>query len=382
MRVPLPELATHQDAGRVARWLADARDQAGSSVLKAFVSSAVRVASSAERDGLDLSGCTIFAGGEPLTEASRALIESTGAAVYARYVATETGWIAGGCPHAPSPHAMHLYRDRIAAIPGSDADLASPPLLLTTLTRVGGKVLLNTDLGDAAVLRRRACTCPLGRTGLDVEVADVQGHAKISVEGVTMPRELLNAALNEATASLGGTSDTDNVVTDGVDNGPARLTITVGPKFDGASSTQLAEAFLRRVHASGARGRVAAQLWRANEAVVVRRRTPGSDPGHETLSTNGYFDPDTWADIYEGPARPAQALVFRRGRALAVAACLAYADRGDRWLDVGCGAGHVAADLARAGLCVRGFDHDPAMVRAARQRFTRIQETWFAVRGS
>lgn len=374
MRVPMPELAAYQDAGRVARWLAATRDQAGSSVLKTFASSAVRVASSAERDGMDLSGCTIFAGGEPLTETSRARIESTGAAVYARYVATETGWIAGGCPRASSPDAMHLYSDRIAAIPGDGADLASSPLLLTTLTGASGKVLLNTDLGDAGVLRKRACACPLGRVGLDVEVAGVQGHGKVSVEGMTMSRDLLNAALDDAVASLGGSSATDGVVEEAVADGPARLMLMVGRNLDGASTAQLAERFLRRVQSSGATGRIAAQVWRESGAIVVRRRTPGSGRGHKTPATTVYFDPVTWADIYERPDPPAQAVVFRRGLSLARAACMADAERGDRWLDVGCGTGHLAADLARAGLCVRAFDHDPGMVSAARQRFTRILE--------
>jgi 2-polyprenyl-3-methyl-5-hydroxy-6-metoxy-1,4-benzoquinol methylase len=60
--------------------------------------------------------------------------------------------------------------------------------------------------------------------------------------------------------------------------------------------------------------------------------------------------------------------VFRRGVALARRACLARAAPGQHWLDVGCGTGHLAGELAAAGLVITGIDHDAAMIRAARAR--------------
>jgi ubiquinone/menaquinone biosynthesis C-methylase UbiE len=45
------------------------------------------------------------------------------------------------------------------------------------------------------------------------------------------------------------------------------------------------------------------------------------------------------------------------------------AGRGERWADLGCGTGHLAARLAGAGLHVTGVDRDGRMLAAARARF-------------
>ena len=81
------------------------------------------------------------------------------------------------------------------------------------------------------------------------------------------------------------------------------------------------------------------------------------------------FEPGEWSSVYEAPRPSPPALVFRRGAALARAACLETACAGERWVDVGAGTGHLAADLATAGLRVSAVDNDPGMVAAARTRF-------------
>jgi ubiquinone/menaquinone biosynthesis C-methylase UbiE len=83
------------------------------------------------------------------------------------------------------------------------------------------------------------------------------------------------------------------------------------------------------------------------------------------------WDPDQWAEIYESPSRSGQPFVFRRGTAIARQECLARAAPGELWADVGCGPGHVASELARAGLRVVGVDSDPEMIAFARRRFGR-----------
>jgi ubiquinone/menaquinone biosynthesis C-methylase UbiE len=81
------------------------------------------------------------------------------------------------------------------------------------------------------------------------------------------------------------------------------------------------------------------------------------------------WDPDQWAQVYESPRRSGLPFVFRRGAQIAREECLALATPGELWADVGCGTGHLAADLARAGLEVVGVDSDPEMVDFARRRF-------------
>jgi ubiquinone/menaquinone biosynthesis C-methylase UbiE len=64
--------------------------------------------------------------------------------------------------------------------------------------------------------------------------------------------------------------------------------------------------------------------------------------------------------------------VFRAGAEIARRACLAIASPGERWLDVGCGTGHLAVALAAAGLRVTGVDSDSRMIAAAEERFPEV----------
>ncbi len=87
------------------------------------------------------------------------------------------------------------------------------------------------------------------------------------------------------------------------------------------------------------------------------------------------LDPDEWAAIYDSRRCTGQAFVFRHGAEVAREACLARATPDEQWVDVGCGTGHLAAELAAAGLGVTGVDSDPKMVRAAELRFVSERDS-------
>ena len=79
-------------------------------------SSAVRVCSAAEREGLDLAGTFFRVGGEPATPARRAAIERAGCAYAAHYSMGEVGWIGIACPNRESDDEVHLAADKLAVI--------------------------------------------------------------------------------------------------------------------------------------------------------------------------------------------------------------------------------------------------------------------------
>jgi ubiquinone/menaquinone biosynthesis C-methylase UbiE len=81
------------------------------------------------------------------------------------------------------------------------------------------------------------------------------------------------------------------------------------------------------------------------------------------------FDPREWSAIYESPRPSGEEFVFRHGAELALASCLERAEHGEHWVDVGAGTGHLAAELAGAGLRVTAVDSDAGMTDSARARF-------------
>jgi len=283
MRVPLPEPTAFEEAESVARWLASARDRAGRAVLKAFASSATRVAEAARQLRIDLRGCLIFAGGESLTPARIAHIRATGATVFARYVATETGWIASACPFGDSPDAMHVFTDRLAVLtaPADSAVDDDAPLLFTTLSAGAGKILLNTDLGDSGRLRRRPCGCPMGHAGLNLQLSGVHSQAKLSIEGITVAVAVITRALDRVVAAAGGPPDSYQLRQEEDGAGARRLVVRLGPALTGVDDGALLRGFFAELPRHGPDAKLAARFWRESSAIAVRRGSPTLSDAHK-----------------------------------------------------------------------------------------------------
>src|SRR5581483_11584616 len=180
--LPRPRYTELGDAEVVARWLADGEPPR---FLVGFASSAVRVGQVAQELGFDLSGRAVFVGGEPVTPDRQRFLRSVGLQVIAMYGASDAGLIGSWCPHADGVDDYHVRLDQVAVIAGRDAPADGPvPLLVSSLMARNGKVLLNVDIGDQAVLERRACDCEFGAQGFDVLVSHVRSRAKQTSEGM------------------------------------------------------------------------------------------------------------------------------------------------------------------------------------------------------
>lgn len=371
MVVPLPEHVPPDRAPLAAEWLSATRDRDGRAALKTFASSAVRVARAAQQLGLDLSGCVIFAGGEPLTERRRSYIESTGSRVFARYVATETGWIGGACGGRPGD-GMHLYTDRIAAIEGDETEAGGRRLLITTLSATTAKLLLNGDLGDAGEVRRGDCTCALATAGLHHQLGAVRPHDKLSGEGMGVPVAILSTILDDVVARAGGAPDSWQITTTEDQAGGSRVLILLSPEV-GLDDREVVAIVLDRLRAPGTGYELAADAWREAGVLAVRRQEPALSTGfkHLDVGTRRRLDPVSWSRVYERGADDVESIVFRRSAEVARRLCLAAARPGASWADVGCGTGHLAAALSAGDLSVTGIDQDPAMVEAAAGRWIR-----------
>jgi hypothetical protein len=221
--------ADYRSAERVARWLADGKGR----VVRTYTGLAVRVAEAARAQGLDLAGGTLVAGAEPLTERRRAYIESTGARVVARYTATETGLIGAACTRRRGADDMHLYMDRLAAIPGpSDA------LLFSSLSLTAGKVLFNTDIGDCGRLTREPCACAFGELGMDLRVAHVRPVDQVATRG-GVPFDVLEDTVGGVVERAGG-SPADYLLREQPDEaGTPRLNVVVSDRLTGLPDEEI-----------------------------------------------------------------------------------------------------------------------------------------------
>ena len=274
---PRPEFADLSRADKVAAWLAAARARGVPGVVRTYGSSAVRIAQSALESGADIRGSVIFAGGEPLTEERRRFIESAGAQVYPRYVATESGVVAAACPYRDGADDMHVYQDRLAVIEAEGA------LLYTSLTAHAGKILFNTELGDRAELTAKPCRCLFGELGFDIHVAKVRSNERLTLEGMTLPVSDLHDAVAAALEAVGGRPDLWQLSQERRDGGPDRLVIAVSPDVQNLDEQEFLDAILARLGRGRPAGALAAALWRQASTITVVRERPRATNGQKVL---------------------------------------------------------------------------------------------------
>jgi len=276
--VPRPEPTGPDQAARVADFLAAALVAHGRCLLRTYASSAVRAARAAGERGLDLRGCVMLTGGEPLTEQRHAAIERTGAAARSRYSATEAGLVAGACGEPRAVDDMHLYLDRLAVLsaplPAGPDGLELDVLLFTSITPHMGKVLFNTDLGDFGALAERPCGCAFGKLGMTAHLSKVRSYDKLSTEGMS----LLGADLDEVMAALveqagGGPDDYQFWESENASGLPC-LVLAVSPRVPKLDEQRFLGAVLEGIGRVPKGGALAARIWRDAGSLRLVRADP------------------------------------------------------------------------------------------------------------
>ena len=151
------QVATLDDPRPVAGWVESVRRENLTPHLWSFSSPAVRLALTAARAGLDLSGLQLSLTGEATTPARLATLRRSGARALAWFGSTETGLISFGCLAAEGADDTHVLND-LHALVQTDADRPEPPpgtLLITALRPSARFIQLNASLGDRASRRAR-----------------------------------------------------------------------------------------------------------------------------------------------------------------------------------------------------------------------------------
>ena len=287
-RLPWPEPVPLDEAVRIARWMAEARDVHGTALLNTTVSSGLRVGLAARDAGLDLTGTVLMVAGEPVSPAKVHGIRASGAALMTDYGAAEAGRFAVACAKARDETDVHLLVDAYAFITWprqvSDAGPTVDSFHVTHLHPSASKLLLNVELDDYGLLEERSCGCPLDTHGLRVHLRQIRSFAKLTGEGVTLVGcEMVHILEDVLPARFGGSSLDYQLVEEEDEAGLTRLTLLVSPSVPIADEREVIEA----IHAALARESLAADMarafWAQAGTLRVRREAPRVGSGGKQM---------------------------------------------------------------------------------------------------
>jgi hypothetical protein len=279
-----PEYVGLQDAVKIARWMAETKQQFGDCLLLCFVSPAVMVCQAAMENSLDIRGTHFFVGGEPLTEAKRQQIEATGALVTPRYYITETGIVGCGCAIGGVTDDVHLLNDSVAIIQRQrkvdNADIDVNAFLITGLLATSPKILLNVETDDYGVLETRQCGCLWDQLGLNQHLHSIRSYSKLTGSGMTIMGSDLVRILEEVLPGKYGGTATDYQLLEEEDaQSQTHLSLVISPTVGEIGNDDVIRTVLDELRQSIHGGRLAAGFWSQVNTLQIKRMYPLSSSG-------------------------------------------------------------------------------------------------------
>lgn len=285
--IPRPEFTDIRSASKVAEWMESAKKNKGISVVRTFTSSAVRIVQAAVEKGIDISGCIIFTGGEPLTERRLRFIDSAGVKAFPYYAATETGFIAASCGNRIYPDDMHVYTDRYAIIQRLRKTVIGGhsvnTYLFTSLSSNTGKVLLNTEIGDFGRLYIKPCSCLLGGLGMDVHISEVRSYDKLNGEGMTLLGSELDKIVGEMIEKAAGSPDDYQFWEAQDSEDVSKLIIAISPEIRNLNERDFIDSILKKLKSKDIGSNITSQIWRQAGTLQVVRAHPKLTKGYKLL---------------------------------------------------------------------------------------------------
>ncbi|MBI4572541.1 MAG: hypothetical protein HY713_04545 [candidate division NC10 bacterium] len=289
--VPRPEAVRLDEMWRVAEHVAALAVAGSRPCVLTSPSTAARVGLAAAERGLALDGVAFLLGGEPLTPARRATIESSGARAVATYGFSELGSVGLQCPVPIAPDAVHVLTDGIVLDARSrEAGGATvDALLVTSIRSASPKIMINVEIGDTGVIERRPCDCLLGRLGLDQHLHTIRSFEKLTGEGATVLGADVTMVLEEVLPRrFGGSLAHYQLVETQDPRGLPRLTLLVSPEVGPLDERAVLHTFLAELAPLRPTYRFMVDQWVQTESVHVTRARPvptdrGKVPAFRTL---------------------------------------------------------------------------------------------------
>ncbi len=241
-------------------------------------SCAVRLSGAVQEAGERLPGVSFLLGAEPLTPERKRAIEACGARAVPTYGFSEGGSVGSQCPQAGEADDVHVSLDAFAVIqrgPQEENGGAARPIFLTSLRPACPKILLNTAIGDSAVVERRRCGCLFDEMGYVQHVHTIRSSQKLTAEGVTILAGDLYPLLEKVLPRrFGGGAGDYQLVEEQNGAGLTRYGLLVGPRVGPVDEESLIRDFFEELGNLQDQYRVMARIWAQANVVQVRRESP------------------------------------------------------------------------------------------------------------
>jgi hypothetical protein len=278
-RLPFPEPAPLAEAVRVARAVAQLRDEHGRCLFRSSVSLALRACLAATAEKIDLSQVTVIAGGEPPTDSKVAGITASGAHYVPSYFFAECGAVGWGCARPRAVNDMHFFEDSLALVqrprtlPGTNT--VANTFYFTTLLAAAPKLMLNVETDDFGAVEERSCGCPLEAYGLRRHIVGVQSFSKLTGEGVTLVGSDMVQILEEVLPRRFGGSPLDYQLVQGEDaRGLTRLALVISPRIELRDEREPIRVLLEELARRGGAADLARGIWQQADTFRVERAEP------------------------------------------------------------------------------------------------------------
>jgi hypothetical protein len=278
-KFPKPEYISLNDASHVAQWIVDSINNRGGAYMLTYASAAVRICQTAKEMGLNFTGAKFLIAAEPITEAKRREIESTGANACPFYVFVEAGYVGIGCFAPIVTDDMHFLKDSFALIQRQrqvpHASTSVNAFLFTTLLPSSPKVLLNTESGDYGVIETRNCGCKFDELGLNDHIHSIRGFDKLSSAGTTfVGSDLLKIIEEVLPAKFGGASIDYQIIEEEDERGHTHLSLVVSPDVGTIDETELIQTVISELGKGGDWKRMMADVCVQENTLQVKRIRP------------------------------------------------------------------------------------------------------------
>jgi hypothetical protein len=277
--IPWPESVPLDQAIIVARWASEAIKTHGKCLILTHVSKALRVCLAAREEGLNITGLTILAGGEPPTPTKVREITKSGAKLVSSYNFAETGVAGHACVKPLDENDIHFFKDALALIqfprqvPG--LEITVDAFNFTSLLPSAPKLMLNVESDDYGVIEKRSCGCPLETYGFTEHLRHIRSFRKLTGEGVTLVGNEMVHVLEEVLPTRFGGSPLDYQLLEEEDElGFTRLNLLVSPKIRIVNEAEVIQTVLEALKNSSVAAGLARAVWSQANTFRIKRMDP------------------------------------------------------------------------------------------------------------